>query len=103
MLGGDSGERVTRGAYRVAKRRLRGHRASAIVLALAWLAAGFAVQALFTSVGLRWNPQTDGSTTALFVVRQLGFFVLAMVRVGFWASLLAWENARRPSPSLYGV
>jgi len=98
------GEAVNaRGAYRVAKRRLRGSRPSAILLAVVWIAIGLAVQAAFTSWGLRWNPHTNGSTFGLFVFRQFGFFVLAMVRVGFWASLLAWENERRPSPSLYGV
>lgn len=98
------GEAVNaRGAYRVAKRRLRGSRPSAILLAVVWIAIGLAVQAAFTSWGLRWNPQTDGSTFGLFVFRQFGFFFLAMVRVGFWASLLAWENERRPSPSLYGT
>ncbi len=98
------GEAVNaRGAYRVAKRRLRGSRPSAILLAVVWIAIGLAVQAAFTSWGLRWNPHTNGSTFALFVFRQFGFFVLAMVRVGFWASLLAWEDERRPSPSLYGT
>ena len=98
------GEAVNaRGAYRVAKRRLRGSRPSAILLAVVWIAIGLAVQAAFTSWGLRWNPHTDGSTFWLFVFRQFGFFFLAMVRVGFWASLLAWENERRPSPSLYGA
>lgn len=98
------GEAVNaRGAYRVAKRRLRGSRPSAILLLLVWLAIGLAVQALFTSLGLCWNPHTNGSTFGLFVFRQFGFWILAMVRVGFWASLLAWENARRPSPSLYGT
>lgn len=98
------GEAVNaRGAYRVAKRRLRGSRPSAILLAVVWIAVGLAVQAAFTSWGLRWNPHTNGSTFGLFVFRQFGFFVLAMVRVGFWASLLAWENERRPSPSLYGT
>jgi hypothetical protein len=98
------GEAVNaRGAFRVAKRRIRGGRASVILLALLWLAIAAAIQAFFTAVGLRWNPQTDASTFGLFVFRQLGFFVLAMARVGFWASLLAWEDARRPPPSLYGV
>ena len=27
-----------------------------------------------------------------------GFVVLAMTRVGFWGSFLAWEEARRPVP-----
>jgi hypothetical protein len=98
------GEAVNaRGAYRVAKRRLRGSRTSAILLAVVWIAIGLAVQAAFTSWGLRWNPQTNASTFGLFVFRQFGFFVLAMARVGFWASLLAWEDTRRPSPSRYGV
>jgi hypothetical protein len=98
------GESVNaRGAYRVAKRRLRGSRPSAILLAVVWIAIGVAVQAFFTSAGLRWGAHTDGATATLVVVRQFGFFVLAMVRVGFWASLLAWENARRPAPSLYGL
>jgi hypothetical protein len=98
------GEAVNaRGAFRVAKRRIRGGRTSVILLALLWLAIAVAVQAAFTSWGMSWNPQTNGSTFGLFVFRQVGFFVLAMVRVGFWASLLAWENERRPSPSLYGV
>lgn len=91
------GEAVNaRGAYRVAKRRIRGGRGSVILLAVTWIAIGVAVQAAFTSWGLRWNPRTDASTFWLFVFRQFGFFVLAMVRVGFWASLLAWEDKRRP-------
>jgi hypothetical protein len=98
------GEAVNaRGAYRVAKRRLRGSRPSAILLALAWIVIGLAIQALFTALGMRWNPQTNASTFWLFVFRQFGFFVLAMARVGFWGSLLAWEDARRPAPSAYAA
>jgi hypothetical protein len=98
------GEAVNaRGAYRVAKRRLRGSRPSVILLAVVWIAIGFGVQAVFTSIGLHWNPQSNGTTWWLFVFRQFGFWILAMVRVGFWASLLAWENARRPAPSAYGL
>lgn len=98
------GEAVNaRGAYRVAKRRLRGSRISAISLAVAWIAIGLAVQSAFTAWGLRWNPHTNGSTFGLFVFRQFGFWFLAMARVGFWASLLAWEDKRRPAPSMYGV
>lgn len=97
------GEAVNaRGAYRVAKRRIRGSRISVISLAVAWIVIGLAVQALFTVIGLRWNPQTNGTTWWLFVFRQAGFWILAMVRVGFWASLLAWEDKRRPAPSMYG-
>jgi hypothetical protein len=98
------GEAVNaRGAYRVAKRRLRGSRVSAIGLVAVWLVIGFAVQALFTTWGLRWNPHTNGSTFGLFLFRQVGFWILAMVRVGFWAALLAWEDKRRPAPSVYGM
>lgn len=94
------GEAVNaRGAYRVAKRRLRGSRPSAIALALFWLAVAVVIQAYFTSAGLRWSPHTNASTFWLFAFRQFGFFVLAMARVGFWASLLAWEDRRRPVPS----
>ena len=54
------GEAVNaRGAYRVAKRRLRGSRPSAMLLAVVWLVMGIAVQAAFTSWGLRWDPQTN--------------------------------------------
>jgi hypothetical protein len=98
------GEAVNaRGAYRVAKRRLRGSRLSAIGLVAVWIVIGFVVQAAFTAWGLRWNPHTNGSTFGLFVFRQVGFWILAMVRVGFWAALLAWEDQRRPAPSMYGV
>ncbi len=63
------GEAVNaRGAYRVAKRRLRGSRPSAMLLAVVWLVIGVAVQAAFTSWGLRWSPHTNGSTFGLFVV-----------------------------------
>lgn len=89
------GEAVNaRGAYRVSKRRLRGHRPSAMLVAVLWLALAAAIQVFFTRVGLNWNAHTAASTFWLFVVRQFGFFVLAMARVGFWASLLAWEDAR---------
>lgn len=94
--------RNARGAYRVAKQRLSGRRLSGIRIILFWLALGIVVQFLFTTVGLRWNPQTNGATTALFLVRQFGFFALAMVRVGFWASLLVWEERRRPAYSVIG-
>lgn len=89
---------TARGAYRLAKQRLRGARPGAVLLALAWLVAGVAVQAVFTRLGVRMSPSTDGGVTALVVVRQIGFFVFAMTRIGFWGSLLAWEAARRPAP-----
>ncbi len=87
---------TARGAYRVAKERLSGSRASASLLLFGWLVLGFAVQLLFTNLGVRMSPHSDAGVFWLVVVRQLGFVVLAMTRVGFWGSLLAWEEARRP-------
>lgn len=85
-----------RGAYRVAKERLRDSRTSVILLALFWMAVFVVLQAGFTNLGLAMNPSTGGELFALVLVRQIGFFLLAMVRVGWWASLMAWEEARRP-------
>lgn len=87
---------TARGAYRVAKMRLEGSRVSALALLAFWLAAAYVCQLLFTRVGIAMNPSTDGGITALVVVRQFGFVALAMMRVGWWASLLAWEKRRRP-------
>jgi hypothetical protein len=89
--------RNARGAYRVAKQRLSGRRGSGIRIILFWIVAFLGVQALFTSLGLRMNPHTDGAVAGLFLFRQVGFFFLAMTRVGFFASLLDWENSRRIS------
>jgi hypothetical protein len=94
--------RNARGAYRVAKQRLGGRRASGIRIILFWLALGAVVQAVFTSVGLQINPHTGGAVAGLFLFRQAGFFLLAMVRVGFWAALLVWEERRRPAYSVIG-
>ncbi len=89
--------RNARGAYRIAEQRLSGRRASGIRIMLFWVVVFVLVQALFTSLGLRLNPRTTGAVAGLFVFRQLGFFLLAMARVGFFASLLAWEEGRRPA------
>ena len=94
--------RNARGAYRVAKQRLSGRRMSGIRIILFWLVVFLGVQALFTSAGLRMNPRTNGSVAGLFAFRQIGFFLLAMARVGFFASLLAWEERRRPAYSAIG-
>jgi len=94
--------RNARAAYRVAKQRLAGRRASGVRIILFWLALGVVVQAAFTAAGLRINPQTNGAVTGLFLFRQAGFFVLAMVRLGFWATLLVWEERRRPAYSVIG-
>jgi hypothetical protein len=87
--------RNARGGYRVAKRRLKGARGRAIGIALFWMAAGVAIQALFTNLGVRMNPQTSGGLALLVAVRQLGFVLSAMARVGFWASLLRFDESRR--------
>jgi hypothetical protein len=92
--------RNARGAYRVAKQRLAGRRASGIRILLFWLALGAVVQVAFTSAGLQMNPRTDGAVSGLFVFRQAGFYLLAMVRVGCWAALLVWEERRRPAYSV---
>ncbi len=94
--------RSARGAYRVAKQRLSGRRASGIRILIFWLVLGAVVQVVFTSAGLRINPRTDGGVAGLFLFRQAGFFLLAMVRVGFWAALLVWEERRRPAYSVIG-
>jgi hypothetical protein len=91
-----------RGAYRIAKQRLSGRRVSGIRLMLLWLVVFLGVQALFTSVALHLNPRTNGAVAGLFLFRQIGFFLLAMARVGFFASLLAWEERRRPAYSAMG-
>jgi len=87
--------RNARGGYRVAKRRLAGARGRAVGIALFWMAAGLAIQALFTNLGVRMNPQTSGGLTLFVVVRQLGFVLSSMARVGFWGSLLRFDEARR--------
>ena len=94
--------RNARGAYRIAKQRLSGRRVSGIRLILFWLVVFVGVQALFTSGGLHMNPRTSGAVAALFLFQQIGFYLLAMARVGFFASLLAWEERRRPAYSAMG-
>lgn len=97
------GEAVNaRGAYRVAKQRLAGRRVSGIALLLSWLLVFVGVQILFTSVGLHLHPHTNGAVAGLFVFRQIGFFLLAMARIGFFASLFAWDERLRPAYSVMG-
>lgn len=88
---------TARAAYRVAKQRIAGNRASAVGLLLFWLLAAGACQLLFSRIGTAMNPGTNGAIAGLAVVRQLGFLALMMLRVGWWASLLAWERLRRPA------
>ncbi len=97
--------RNARGGYRVAKRRLKGARGRAVGIALFWMAVGLAIQALFTNLGVRMNPQTSTGLALLVAVRQFGFVLSAMARVGFWGSLLRFDEMRRddeapPQPAL---
>ena len=73
---------TARGAYCAAKAVLRGTRPRAAGLWLFWLVLGLAIQAAFTSLGVAMNPATSAGIAALVVVRQLGFWLFAMTRVG---------------------
>jgi len=84
-----------RSAYRIAGRRMSGARGRVFLLALFWTAVGVVLQALFTSLGVRMNPHTGGGVFWLVVVRQLGFVLSAMARVGFWATLIRFDELRR--------
>jgi hypothetical protein len=89
-----------RGAYRAAKAVLRGSRSRAAVLWLFWLVLGLAIQAAFTTLGGAMNPSTAAGLVALVAVRQLGFWLFAMTRVGYQASLLRFGDLERPLPPL---
>ncbi len=89
-----------RRAYAAAGKVLKGARLRGAGLWLAWAALGLAVQAVFTSLGVRMNPAGGAGLAALVLVRQAGFWLLAATRVGFQASLLAFADARRPLPPL---
>jgi hypothetical protein len=89
-----------RGAYRAAKAVLRGTRPRAAGIWLFWLVLGLAIQAVFTALGVAMNPATSAGLAALVVVRQLGFWLFAMTRVGYQASLLRLGELRRPLPKL---
>ncbi len=96
-----TGEAVNaRGAYRAARPILRGSRPSAVGLWLFWLAVGLAIQAAFTALGVAMNPATSAGLVALVAVRQAGFWLLAMTRVGYQASLLRFAEQKRPLPPL---
>jgi hypothetical protein len=87
--------RTARAGYRAAKRRLKGARLRALGIVLFWTAAGLAIQALFTNLGVRMNPTTARGLAVLVAVRQAGFVLSAMARVGFWGSLLRFDETRR--------
>jgi hypothetical protein len=89
-----------RDAYRAAKSVLRGSRRSAAGLWLFWIALGLAIQAAFTVLGVAMNPATSAGIAALVVVRQLGFWLFAMTRVGYQASLLRFADVKRPLPPI---
>ncbi len=84
-----------RGAYRIAKRRMKGARGRVLAIALFWTVVGVVVQALFTNLGVRMNPHTGAGVFWLVVFRQIGFVFSAMARVGFWASLISFDEIRR--------
>jgi hypothetical protein len=84
-----------RGAYRIAKRRLAGARGRVLAIALFWTVVGVVIQAVFTNLGVRMNPHTGVGVAWLVAVRQLGFVLSAMARVGFWASLIRFDELRR--------
>jgi len=84
-----------RGAYRIAKRRMKGARGRVVAVALFWTVVGIAIQALFTNLGVKMNPHAGAGVLGLVVVRQIGFVVSAMARVGFWASLVRFDEIRR--------
>lgn len=91
---------TARRAWRAAGKVLRGARLHAAALWLSWAALGLALQAIFTAIGVRMNPGSAAGIAALVVVRQVGFWLLAMTRIGFQASLLAFADTRRPAPPL---
>ena len=91
---------TARGAYRAAKTVLRGSRPRAAGLWLFWLALGLAIQAAFTALGVAMNPGTSAGIAALVVVRQLGFWLFAMTRIGYQASLLCFGELKQPLPAI---
>ncbi len=95
--------RNARGAYKLAKKRMRGARGRVLMIALVWTVVAVAVQALFTNIGVRMNPQTGAGVLWLVLVRQIGFVISAMARIGFWASLIRFDEVRRDelTPPIY--
>ncbi len=91
---------TARGSYRAAKAVLRGARPRAAGLWLFWLALGLAIQWAFTALGVAMNPRGGAGVAALVVVRQAGFWLFAMTRVGYQGSLLAFSEARQPLPAI---
>ncbi|MBK8598085.1 MAG: hypothetical protein IPN83_21415 [Holophagales bacterium] len=89
-----------RGAYRAAKAILRGTRRRAAGLWLFWLALGLGIQGAFTALGVAMNPATSAGLAALVLVRQAGFWLLAMTRVGYQASVLRFGELNRPLPPI---
>ncbi len=86
---------TARSAYRLAKSRMAGARGRVLSLAIFWTVVGVVLQVLFTNIGVRMNPHTGAGVFWLVTVRQLGFVLSAMARVGFWASLIRFDELRR--------
>lgn len=95
--------RNARGAYKLAKKRMKGARGRVLAIALFWSVVAIAIQALFTNLGVKMNPQTGAGVFWLVVVRQVGFVISAMARIGFWASLIRFDEIRRDelAPPVY--
>ncbi len=95
--------RNARGAYKLAKKRMKGARGRVLAIALFWTVVAIAIQALFTKLGVRMNPHTGAGVFWLVLVRQIGFVFSAMARVGFWASLIRFDEIRRDelAPPVY--
>jgi hypothetical protein len=90
---GDAG--TARAAYRLAGARIRGHRATLLGIALFWSAVALALGSIFTRIGISMNPGTGRALLALILFRQAGFAVQAAARIGFWASLLRFDEERQ--------
>ena len=90
------GEAATaRIAYRLSGPRIRGHRTPLLGIALLWSGVALALGWAFTTIGVSMNPGSVGALLALVLFRQAGFAVQAAARVGFWASLLRFDEGRR--------
>ena len=90
---GDAGK--ARIAYRLAGARLRRHRLTVLGIAVCWSLVALALASIFTRIGIWVNPGTRGALLALILFRQAGFAVQAAARIGFWASLIRFDEGRR--------
>jgi hypothetical protein len=89
-------------AFRIAGRVMKGGRLRVIGIWLFWFALGGLVQSASIKTGLAMNPSGSVLLFCLILFRQVGFLLLAFLKVGFFAHLLSWEENRfqraRPVP-----